>query len=228
MYKIMVIEDDVSLRNQVIEILKMNDYEVYAINDFKKIIEEVEAVQPDLIVLDINLPYFDGNYYCRAIRKKYHMPIIVTSARDGESDQILSMELGSDDYIVKPFHINILMSHITACLRRSYGEYHQRKAEEVYGMTLEEDTMRLCYKEKKLELSKNECKLIRVFLQAPDKVVTREDLLETIWDDKEFVDDNTLTVNITRIKNKLGELGLNDIIRTKRGTGYIFCTEELR
>ena len=226
MYKILIIEDDRMLREQMLEILQRYDYEAIPVTDFSNVLETVSRILPDLIVLDINLPYFDGNYYCRMIRKDYHMPIIVTSARDGDTDQILSMELGCDDYVVKPFHINVLISRIAACLRRSYGEYQQKNRTEVKGMFLEEDAMRLCYQGKRIDLSKNEFRLMRLFLQNPDKVLTREELLESIWDDKEFVDDNTLTVNITRIKNKLMAFSLSRAIETKRGIGYLLNTEE--
>ena len=115
MYKILVIEDDENLRTQLVEMLTLNGYVVHFVTDFKKVLETVDDVKPDLITLDINLPYMDGNYFCRAIRKKYNMPIIITSARNSDADQILSIELGSDDYVVKPFNIQVLISKIAAC-----------------------------------------------------------------------------------------------------------------
>lgn len=149
----MVIEDDANFREQVTELLKRYEYDVYAVNDFKNVLTEVDCIIPDLVILDINLSYFDGNYYCRLIRKKYRMPIIVTSARDGDLDQILSMELESDDYIIKPFNIQVLISRVAACLRRTHGKYN-KKMNEVKGLTLDEDGMKLMYKGKSVDLSK--------------------------------------------------------------------------
>lgn len=231
---IMIIEDDEQLRLQLMQVLMDRGFRVYAVTDFTAVLEEVGRITPSLIILDINLPYFDGNYYCHAIRKKYNMPIIITSARNSDSDQILSMELGSDDYVIKPFNINVLLSRIEACLRRTYGEYHNESVA-VNGFVLNDSSMQLeyhpacgIYSEKDLsfstELSKTEYKLMKAFLASPDRVIKREELLEAIWDDREFVDDNTLTVNITRIKKKLEDMGVSEAIKTKRGVGYIFSS----
>lgn len=227
MYKILLIEDDNNLRKQVAELLKLHEYEVHAVTDFRNVMSQVDQIHPDLIVLDINLPYLDGNYICRMIRKQYQMPIIITSARNAESDQVLSMELGSDDYLVKPFNINVLISHIAACLRRAYGAYNNAVTD-VHGMKLDELGMKLVYHDQSVELSKNEFILVKMFLKAPDQVLTREALLEAIWDDSDFVDDNTLTVNVTRIKKKFEQMGLTNVIRTKRGVGYLYATEGLQ
>ncbi len=231
MYKILVIEDDENLRTQLVEMLTLNGYVVHFVTDFKKVLETVDDVKPDLITLDINLPYMDGNYFCRAIRKKYNMPIIITSARNSDADQILSIELGSDDYVVKPFNIQVLISKIAASLRRSYGEYKQSvdadKMIDIKGITLDDMAMKLMYKGDCYELSKNEFKLLKMFMKYPDEVVSREKLLEEIWDDKCFVDDNTLTVNITRLKKLFETMGITNVIKTKRGLGYIFDSEEI-
>lgn len=175
------------------------------------------------------MPYYDGNYICHSIRKKYQMPIIITSARNSDEDQVLSMELGSDDYIVKPFSIQVLLSHITASLRRAYGEYNVRIETEcsVKGLHLNERGMKLEYLGQSMDLSKNEYILLKMFFHGAGQVLTREELLEAIWDDREFVDDNTLTVNVTRIKKKLEQLGLPGVIKTKRSIGYLFDTEDL-
>ncbi|MDO5157096.1 MAG: response regulator transcription factor [Eubacteriales bacterium] len=231
MYKILVVEDDISLRSQLVDTLRVNGYEVFYVEDFHTVVEQVDRLQPDLIVLDINLPYMDGNYFCRAIRKKHNMPIIFTSARNSESDQILSMELGGDDYVVKPFNVQVLMSKISASLRRCYGEYNSGSSGgrdiTVKGITLDDLGMKLSYKGESYELSKNEYKLLKIFMQNPDEVISRETLLGEIWDDKSFVDDNTLTVNMTRLKKIFESMGLENSIKTKRGMGYIFSTGEI-
>lgn len=231
MYKILVIEDDISLRNQLVDTLRVNGYEVSYVEDFYAVLDMVDRIMPDLIVLDITLPYMDGNYFCRAIRKKYNMPIIITSARNSEADQILSIELGGDDYVVKPFNVQVLMSKICASLRRCYGEYNANASSSrditVKGIVLDDLGMKLLYKGESYELSKNEYKLLKIFMQNPDEVISRETLLGEIWDDKSFVDDNTLTVNMTRLKKVFENLGLGNSIKTKRGMGYIFCTGEI-
>lgn len=225
MKKILIIEDDLALRTQVKEILEDYEYQVVIIEDFRRIESMVETEAPDLILLDINLPYYDGNYYCRRIRKQTNCPIIITSARNGEQDQILSMELGADEYITKPFHIQVLLAKINAVIRRVYGEYAMEDtgAKLVQkGMILDDKSFKLTYRGQTRELSKNEFRLIKLFLQRPDTVISREELLDALWDTVSFVDDNTLTVNVTRMKACLDSLGLQDVIKTKRGAGYLF------
>lgn len=225
MPKIMIIEDDDKLRNQIKEVLILYGYEVYAIDVFHNVEEQFEAITPDLVLLDINLPYYDGNYYCRMFRKHSKIPIIITSARNSDMDQILSMELGADEYIVKPFSIQVLMAKVNALIRRLYGDYAENdhhKDITLNGITLDNDGFKVTYHKAIEELSKNEYKLLKKFLQNANKVLTREELLEEIWDECSFVDDNTLTVNVTRVKNKLSNLGIDEVIKTKRGVGYLF------
>lgn len=230
MPKIMIIEDDMQLRNQVKELLLRDHYEVFAVESFQDVEEQFECIKPDLVLLDINLPYYDGNYYCRIFRKHSKIPIIITSARNSDSDQILSMELGADEYIVKPFHIQVLLAKVNALVRRLYGDYSltgNTQELSLYGIVLDHEGFKITYKTSIQELSKNEFKLIKKFLQYPNRILSREVLLEELWDESSFVDDNTLTVNVTRVKNKLLSLGLEDIIKTKRGAGYVFDTSSL-
>lgn len=226
MSKIMLIEDDIELRNQMMEVLSGYDYEVYAVEEFRNIEEQFVKLAPQLVLLDINLPYYDGNYYCRIFRKHSNIPIIITSARNSDMDQILSMELGADEYIVKPFNIQVLMAKVNALFRRLYGDYasgsENSKEITVQGIVLDNASFKISYGAKTEELSKNEYKLIKKFLQNENVVLSREELLEEIWDESSFVDDNTLTVNVTRVKNKLANLGIEDVIKTKRGAGYLF------
>lgn len=230
MGKIMLIEDDQELCRQVKEILQSYAYEVVTVINFQNIEEEFKHGNPDLVVLDINLPYFDGNYYCKMFRRHSKVPIIVTSARNSDMDQILSMELGADDYIVKPFSMAVLLAKVNATMRRLYGEYAKKQEEDrIYkrGLCLDIQSFQLSYKDKQEELSKNEFRLMKQFLLKPDQVIEREILLEALWDNEDFVDDNTLTVNVTRLKGKLHSLGITGAIKTKRGAGYLFDSKML-
>ncbi len=230
MAKIMIIEDDTQLRNQIKEVLFGYGYEVYAIETFHNVEEQFVNIEPQLVLLDINLPYYDGNYYCRMFRKHSKIPIIITSARNSDMDQILSMELGADEYIVKPFNIQVLIAKVNALIRRLYGDYSNNeiaKDTTVHGITLDNAGFKVSYNKSTQELSKNEYKLVKKFLQNINQVISREELLEEIWDESSFVDDNTLTVNVTRVKSKLLELGMEDVIKTKRGVGYLFDTSSL-
>lgn len=231
MSKIMIIEDDIQLCNHIKEVLQGYGYDIAIVTDFMTVEQQFQRIKPDMVILDINLPHFDGNYYCRKFRKESRIPIIVTSARNGDIDQILSMELGADEYVVKPFNIQVLIAKINALFRRSYGEYassDQAGTTEVQGIRLNEKGFKISFGDKTLELSKNEYKLCNKFLCKADQVITREELLEELWDTSCFVDDNTLTVNVTRLKNKFSELGIPEVIKTKRGAGYIFDTQILK
>lgn len=226
--RILLIEDDLKLREYVSEYLRAYDFESYVIKNFKDVIGEIDNINPDLILLDINLPEFDGFYFLKVIRKKYNIPIIITSAISEVGEQIRGMELGADDYITKPFPIGILIAKIKAIMRRK-NEYNEENElivslNENEKIILENSSMKLLYKGKKLELAKNEHKILKLLIEKIGQVVTREELLETLWDETTFVDDNTLTVNVSRLKKKLEGIGLKNIISTKRSIGYVFNT----
>ncbi|SHH70585.1 DNA-binding response regulator, OmpR family, contains REC and winged-helix (wHTH) domain [Clostridium collagenovorans DSM 3089] len=226
--KILLIEDDTKLKEYISEYLEAYDFKVRAIDDFNNVMNIVEQTNPNLIILDINLPKFDGFYYLRLIRKKYKTPVIILSARSDEGEQIRGMELGADDYVTKPFVIGILIAKINALLRRT-NEYvdmkysnEENKNDYKEEISLIHESMKLKYKDKVIELTKNEYKILNILLSNTGKVVTREEMLEVLWDDTVFVDDNTLTVNMTRVKKKLNDLGIENAIVTKRGVGYVF------
>ncbi|KHD35354.1 transcriptional regulator [Clostridium acetobutylicum] len=222
MYKILIIEDDKKLAEFTEEYLKRYNYEVFKIFDFKKVEEEFEKINPELVLLDVNLPYYDGFNLCRIFRRKSKAPIIFMSARSSEIEQIRGLEMGADDYITKPFSFELLLAKVQASIRRTYGEYSEDNAEvlTVSGIIVDKNTFKMTYKDKEVELTKNELKLITKLLKNINKVVTREELLEELWDESSFVDDNTLTVNVTRIKNKLSEVGIKNVVKNKRGIGY--------
>ncbi|MGD6774816.1 MULTISPECIES: response regulator transcription factor [Bacillaceae] len=223
MHKIMLIEDDRQLSELVGNHLERYSYKIHYPKDFQYIIESFTEVQPDLILLDINLPYYDGYFLCRSIRQQSTVPIIIISARSTEMDQIMAMELGADDYITKPFTFELLHTKVKATIRRVYGEYASRVTGEISteGLKLDSQTLVVQFEGNREELSKNEYILLKKLIEQHNTYIPRETLIEAVWDSLNFVDDNTLTVNMTRIKQKLSSLGLRNVITSKRGVGYM-------
>ncbi|MGM8216138.1 response regulator transcription factor [Bacillaceae bacterium W0354] len=221
----MLIEDDLQLSELIQENLERYGYEVYKPKNFISLVDEFINIKPDLVLLDINLPYYDGFFLSRSFRKKSNVPIIIISARNQELDQIMAIELGADDYITKPFTFELLHTKIKASIRRVYGEYSTLDDSIntcVGELCIDTKSLTLTYREKKVELSKNEYRLLKKLMDNHDNFVSREELIEEVWDTVTFVDDNTLTVNISRIKGILYKLGFDDIIKSKRGVGYMF------
>lgn len=219
MRKILIVEDDTRLRKYIKDFLSSYDYAVKLVTDFDRVEEEVLCASPDLILLDINLPKFDGFYFLKSIRKKMSTPVIIISARSAEQEQIRGIDLGADDYITKPFGIELLVAKINAVFRRI--DSRGSKVIKVKNIELMCESMSLKVKDEIIELSKNEYKLLKVFMTNYNKVVSREELLEELWDKTAFVDDNTLTVNITRLKKRLKEIKAEVSVVTKRGIGYV-------
>ena len=218
--KIFIIEDDEKIRNELCTFLNRYGYETTYSLDFEHIIDEALREKYHLILLDINLPYFDGYYICREIRKKSSVPIIVVTSRDSEVDELMSMNLGADDFITKPYNTQILLARISSLLRRTY---RSQEAEILEYKNLQHDLSKseVEYKGNKIELSKNESKILYVLMKNKEKIVSRNEIIESLWESDEFIDDNTLTVNINRLRKKLEEIGAVDFIKTKRGQGYI-------
>lgn len=233
MYKIALVEDDFELRSMIAQMLKRYEYEVFIIEEFNHVVEKLIELNIDVVLLDVNLPFVDGFHICKKLRQKSNVPIIMISARNTDADQILGVELGADDYLVKPFSVEVLHSKIKASIRRAYGEFIIEKTQTVFGhFVLDYRTFTIAYQEKEISVTKNEFIILKHLVEKPNMLVSREDLLNELWDDITFVDNNTLNVNISRIKSKLNELGLIDAIQTKRGYGYMFvpywlvCTDE--
>ena len=223
----MIIEDDYKLTDKIAEHLHKHGYETVAVDDFHQVEQQVEGVSPNLILLDINLPYYDGYYLCRSIRNSSSVPIIIISARNAEMEQVMGMELGGGDYLTRFFCMVFLVARFKANMLKGYGmkEENDSSILTLNNIVLNEADFNLKYKGKAVELSKNEFKLLKELMLNAGKIVTREKLLEKLWDDSSFVDDNTLTVNVSRVKNKLNQLGIQDLIKTKRGVGYILSKQ---
>ncbi|PWM46838.1 MAG: DNA-binding response regulator [Clostridiales bacterium] len=221
MIKILIIEDNQRLNDELSELLQKYGYYPSGITNFENVVDEYKAVKPDLVLLDINLPYYDGYYFCRQIRGISDVPIIFITSRDNTYDEILAMTIGGDDYITKPFDNQVLLTRIAAVLKRSHKALASYGQLEAGDLILNPSSNTLLYQNKKVELSKNEQHLIFLLIQNRGKVVSRTKLIETLWDNDEFVDENTLSVNINRIRSKLSEVGAIDIIKTIRGQGYM-------
>ena len=220
MENILIIEDNEQLCKYLCDYLQMYDFRPHVLKDYNNLIETIETIVPKLILLDINLPKFDGFYYLRQIHKlSSHIPVIILSARSDEAEQIRGIEGGAYDYITKPFSMGILLAKINALLSR---ENQTNEDIQVGRIVLSKHAMTLSNGDQTVELSKNEYKIIALLLNCVGRYVARENILEALWDDTNFVDDNTLTVNISRLKKKLNEIGLDEAIITKRGIGYAF------
>ncbi|MDR9744518.1 response regulator transcription factor [Paenibacillus taichungensis] len=226
MFKIMLIEDDESLFSEIKERLSQWSYDVYGVQDFGKVMQEYSAIQPQLVIIDIQLPQYDGFHWCRMIRAHSNVPIIFLSSRDHPTDMVMSMHLGADDFIQKPFHFDVLIAKIQAILRRVYNYNTERIELRTWrGATIEYVKNTLTYNNESVLLTKNEMFILKVLLEHKNQIVTREDLIRSLWDHEHFVSDNTLTVNVNRLRKKLEPLNLDGYIETKVGQGYM-ATEE--
>ena len=221
MAKIMIVEDNKNIREELIDFLNRYGYEAYGPSDFSSIIEEIKEYSADLILLDINLPMFDGYYICREIRKESNIPIIMVTSRDSEMDELMSMNLGADDFIIKPYNTQILLARIASVLRRTYGSNDDKDVIEHKGLKLNMANGTANYNNNSIDLTKNEFKILTYLMKNKEKIVSRDDLMDFLWNSDLYVDDNTLSVNVTRLRKKLKEIGFSNAIETKRGLGYI-------
>lgn len=222
MYKILIIEDDEKIAEIIFENISKWGYEGRIIGNFSKVSEEFLSYSPHLVLLDINLPLFDGFYWCNKIRQVSKVPIIFISARDSNMDIIMAVNMGGDDYVIKPFSIDILMAKVNALFRRVYS-YHNSKINTIEhkGIFLNLNDFTIVFEEKKMELTKNETKIMQILMENAGSIVSRYDIAKNLWDSENFVDDNTLTVNITRVRRKLEDMGLKNCIQTRKSEGYI-------
>lgn len=218
MKRIVVIEDDVQVREELICLLDKNGYEGIGMEQFDDVPQQIAGAQADLVLLDISLPGADGINLLREIRRDSDVPIIMVTSKDTEMDELMCMSFGADDFIAKPYHPSILLLHIEAVFKR------MRKGGEIleYGIIrLDSARGQLLIGGKTVELSKNEFRILTYLLKNQGKIVAREELMGYLWDSEEFVDDNTLTVNVNRVRKKMEEHGVCDVIKTKRGQGYL-------
>ena len=218
--KIFIVEDDDVILKALEKFLKNWSYDVYFPDDFSSVYENFIKTNPDLVLLDVSLPFFNGYYWCEQIRKSSNVPIIFISSADENLNKIMAMNMGADDYISKPFDLDFLLAKIKALLRRSY-EYKDFSNNISYkDLMIDRDRMVLKFDNKEISLSKNEYLILEMMFKYPEKIFKREEFMDKIWQTDEFIDDNTLTVNIMRLRKKLEDIGLKDFIKTKKKVGY--------
>lgn len=221
MEKIIIIEDDEIIREELKNFLSKYGYEIVAPTSFDNVVQFILNENANLVLLDINLPIFDGYYICREVRKKSDIPIIIVTSRDSDMDELMSMNLGADDFVTKPYNTQILLARIAALLKRSGLNTAISNILTYKDFQLNLSNATITYNEKEIELTKNEVKILSYLINHKGEIVSRELLMEYLWSTEYFVDDSTLTVNITRLRKKLAEIGIENVIETRRGLGYI-------
>jgi len=221
MYNILIIEDDLTIANTLKAHLLKWGYNVEYVRDFKNVTEKFNEYKPHIVLLDVMLPFFNGFHWCNEIRKISKIPIMFISSASDNMNIVMAMNMGGDDFIVKPFDLNVLTAKIGALLRRAYSLQEQVNEIEYKGVLLNLNDTTLTYNDTKIELTKNDYRIMQLLMDNIGKVVLREEIMQHLWESDQFIDDNTLTVNITRLRKKLSEIGLDNFIKTKKGMGYM-------
>lgn len=220
--KVFIIEDDASIMTLIEERFAQWKFDVVGVMDFANVLQQFQREEPQLVIIDIQLPVYDGFHWCREIRMQSNVPILFLSSRDHPMDMVMAMQLGADDFMQKPFHMDVLVAKVQALLRRTYDYKEvQTDVERWCGASIQYDRAILKYEEQQIELTKNELFILKVLVQQAGQIVSRDELMRKLWDDERFVNDNTLTVNVNRLRQRLEEIGLVDVIVTKKGLGYM-------
>ena len=219
--KIVIVEDNPGIREELSRFLERYGYETAVPDSFEGMPQNILELSPDLVLLDLNLPVYDGYYVCRELRKLSSVPVIVVTSRDSEMDELMSMNLGADDFVTKPYHSQILLARIGSVLRRAKGGEVRPEELSCRGLCLNLSRSSVSYGGKELELSKNEARILHCLMKEPERIHSREEIMEALWQTDCFVDDNTLTVNVTRLRKRLASIGAGEFISTKRGQGYL-------
>ena len=222
MYRILIVEDDAGIAEAVSEQAKMWNFETHSVTNFRDVMAEFAEFDPHLVLMDIGLPFFNGYYWCGEIRKISRVPVIFISSASDNMNIVMAMNMGGDDFITKPYDLNVVTAKIQAVLRRTYSySEHPGNLCEYRGGILNVNDQTFTYEGKKAELTKNEFRILQILMENTGKVVSRDKIMEKLWEDESFIDDNTLTVNVTRLRKKLEETGIQDYIKTKKGAGYL-------
>lgn len=221
MYKILVVEDDMTIAGALKKHLMKWDYEVRCVEDFKNVMNEFVEYDPQLVLLDIALPFFNGFHWCTQIREVSKVPIVFISSANDNMNIVMAMNMGGDEFIEKPFDLNVVTAKVQALLRRTYSFQGALNVIEHGGVMLNLNDAAVIYDGQKLELSKNEFKILQSLMEHAGQIVSRDDIIERLWESDEFIDDNTLTVNVARLRKRLETIGLGNMIVTKKGIGYM-------
>ncbi len=221
MYKILLVEDDEIISKSIMQHLENWDFEVITARDFKNITNEFTECNAHIVLLDLILPFYDGFYWCKEIRKISNVPIVFLSSASDNMNIVMAVNMGGDDFISKPFNVSVLLAKIQAILRRTYDMPNGISILEHKGIILNLNDFTLSYRDKGMELTKNEFRILETLLVNKGKIVSRDTLMMKLWQDDNYVEENTLTVNVTRLRKKLEDLGIDDFIKTKVGCGYI-------
>ena len=221
MTKILVVEDDHQIQQELVLLLQRNGFEAQALTSFESVPQQIVAAHPDLVLLDLNLPGIDGQQICREVRQLSNVPIIVVTSRNTDLDELMVLSLGADDFIAKPYNTQILLMHITSVLRRANSDVTTGTKLSHGGVTLDSSSCKVSANQKSVELTKNELRILSLLMQNVGTVVSRQRIQEELWQSDEFVDDNTLTVNISHLRNTLASIGVEDFVMTRRGLGYV-------
>lgn len=221
MYKILVVEDDTIIAVEMKKYLEKWGYEVQNAEDFSDIMPQFASFSPHLVLMDIGLPFYNGHYWCSQIRQVSQVPILFVSSAGDNMNIVMAVNMGGDDFLVKPFDLEVLSAKVQAILRRSYAFRDHTNVMEYHGILLDLSDASLKVGDKKMELTKNEFRILQVLFENIGTTVAREQIMKRLWDNDCFVDDNTLTVNMTRIRKKLDEAGIENLIQTRKGLGYI-------
>lgn len=226
MYRVMIVEDDVTISNEIASHLRKWGYEVVQVLDFEHVVEEFAEENPQLVLLDILLPFYNGYYWCSQIRRLSNVPIVFLSSASDNMNIVMAMNMGGDDFISKPFSLDVLSAKVQAILRRSYEAKQETHLLEYQGVVLNLSDASILYHGEQTELTKNEFRIMEFLFERAGRLASRDELMRKLWDNECFVDDNTLTVNVTRIRRKLEDVGLVNFIRTKKGIGYYLSLSE--
>lgn len=221
MTKILVVEDDHQIQQELVLLLQRNGFEAQALTSFESVPQQIVAAHPDLVLLDLNLPGIDGQQICREVRQLSNVPIIVVTSRNTDLDELMVLSLGADDFIAKPYNTQILLMHITSVLRRANSDVTTGTKLSHAGVALDSSSCKVSANQKSVELTKNELRILSLLMQNAGTVVSRQRIQEELWQSDEFVDDNTLTVNISHLRNTLASIGVEDFVMTRRGLGYV-------
>lgn len=227
MYKIMIVEDDEVISTTLKKHLEKWEYDVFCVQDFHHVLESFIEFSPDLVLLDIYLPSFDGYHWCQEMRKISQVPIIFISSANENMNIVMAMNMGGDDFINKPFDLNVMTAKIQAILRRTYSFSKEFHILSYQNVILDLHDASLIYQDQKLSLTKNELKILELMFEKPEMIISRNEIMNYLWEDHQFVDDNTLSVNVNRLRRKLDDIGLSNLINTKKGMGYILCLKNI-